>query len=175
LTKKEKLIEVATKEFARSGFHAVSTAKISKLAGVSAGLIFKHFKNKQGLFQVVFERGMIKSSEMFFSAMKAETSEKLIEEAIDMIFKIKEEEYDFWRLIFKLKWDENFYRPEEVRPFIDRIAWALKKLGWSNPKMEAELFYQTIESTSISILRDGRNKNLKYRKYLKEKYLTKKA
>ena len=52
MTKKElRIINSAITLFAEKGFHATSTRLIAKNAEVSEGLIFKHFKNKDGLLE----------------------------------------------------------------------------------------------------------------------------
>ena len=51
--KKENILKAALRLFAEQGYYATSTSKIAKEAGVSEGLIFRHFGNKEKLFSVV--------------------------------------------------------------------------------------------------------------------------
>ena len=44
--KQEKILQAALELFAKEGFKGTSTNKIAKKAGVSEGLIFRHFENK---------------------------------------------------------------------------------------------------------------------------------
>ena len=46
--KQEKIVQSALQLFAQEGYHATSTSKVAKHAGVSEGLIFRHFRNKDG-------------------------------------------------------------------------------------------------------------------------------
>ena len=41
--KQENILKAALQLFAKEGFYATSTSKVAKLAGVSEGLIFRHF------------------------------------------------------------------------------------------------------------------------------------
>ena len=50
-----KLIAVATREFSQKGYAAASTEEIVRLAGVTRGALYHHFKNKQDLFLAVFK------------------------------------------------------------------------------------------------------------------------
>ena len=50
-----KLIAIATREFSRKGYAAASTEDIVRLAGVTRGALYHHFKNKQDLFLAVFK------------------------------------------------------------------------------------------------------------------------
>ncbi len=55
--KQEKILQSALELFAKEGFHATSTNKVAKHAGVSEGLIFRHFGNKEGLLQAILAEG----------------------------------------------------------------------------------------------------------------------
>lgn len=46
---RQKILETAIKEFARSGYDNVTTKDIAKAAGVSEGAIFRYFKSKKEL------------------------------------------------------------------------------------------------------------------------------
>jgi AcrR family transcriptional regulator len=48
--RREQLIEVATKLFARNGYEATTTSAIALAAGVTEPILYRHFKNKQELF-----------------------------------------------------------------------------------------------------------------------------
>ncbi|MBB6459329.1 TetR/AcrR family transcriptional regulator [Flammeovirga kamogawensis] len=56
MDKKEQIIEVATKLFAKKGFENTSISEVCETAGVSKGLIFHHFKSKNGLLREIFSR-----------------------------------------------------------------------------------------------------------------------
>ena len=51
--KQQNIINAALDLFSKDGFHGTSTSKIATKAGVSEGLIFRHFKNKKGLIQCI--------------------------------------------------------------------------------------------------------------------------
>jgi len=48
--RREQLMEVATKLFARNGYEATTTAAIALAAGVTEPILYRHFKSKQELF-----------------------------------------------------------------------------------------------------------------------------
>ena len=50
-----RLIKVATREFSEKGYAAASTEEIVRLAGVTRGALYHHFKDKQDLFLAVFK------------------------------------------------------------------------------------------------------------------------
>jgi len=50
MSRKEAILEAAIHLFAERGFSATPTSAVAKKAGVAEGLIFHHFKNKEGIF-----------------------------------------------------------------------------------------------------------------------------
>ena len=53
MSKKEKLLKIASHEFAKYGYRGVSLEKIAKKAGISKAAIYYHFKSKADLFENV--------------------------------------------------------------------------------------------------------------------------
>jgi AcrR family transcriptional regulator len=51
--RREQLIEVATKLFAKTGYEATTTAAIAQAAGVTEPILYRHFKSKQELFVAI--------------------------------------------------------------------------------------------------------------------------
>ena len=49
---RERLLEVATQQFAKFGFNGVSTADICELANANVAAITYHFKTKDLLYQI---------------------------------------------------------------------------------------------------------------------------
>jgi len=170
MDRKDRIKAEALSLFSQEGHNAVSTAKIAKQAEVSEGLIFKHFKNKRGLLSSIYEDMGQKLETMLLPILVEEDPHKVIDEYIDAVFKIDPADYPFWKLIFKLKWDDDFYKPDEMQPLMDKLSWAFKKLKYANPKLEANMLVHTIENLCISILRDGLGHNRKMQSFLKKKY-----
>lgn len=48
------ILQVARATFAERGFHKASVARIAEEAGVSVGLLYYHFANKEGLYRAVW-------------------------------------------------------------------------------------------------------------------------
>src|SRR5205823_4620667 len=51
--RREQLMEVATKLFARNGYEATTTAAIALAAGVTEPILYRHFRSKQELFVAI--------------------------------------------------------------------------------------------------------------------------
>ena len=58
--KKELILQTALRLFSEQGYEATPTNRIAKEAGVSEGLIFRHFENKEGLLSAILALGEIR-------------------------------------------------------------------------------------------------------------------
>ena len=171
MDKKSKILKSALRLFAELGFHGTSTAKIAKEAGVSEGLLFRHFQSKRGLLDAIMHEIEEKVREVFAEIIALDDPPLVIRRFIERIYAIPESEYDYWRLSFKLKWDREFYNPEEMKPVLRKLEWAFRKLGRAHPKIEAEMLSQNVESIAVAMLRGGRKSQLKFKNHLINKYL----
>lgn len=169
--RQKKILEIALELFANEGYNAVSAQMIADKAGVSDALIFRHFKNKKGLLDALYQQCEDKAEVIKKSVLEESDPFETIKKAIDWVFIIDEEEYDFWRLQYKLKWEDSFYNPNKMQSVIDKITWAFEQLGFEQPALEARLLEKTLDSVMISILRDGKEAHLPLREFLLKKYL----
>jgi len=55
-SQRERILDAAQKCFIERGFHAASIASIAKTAGMSAGLMYRYFKNKNAIVEAIIER-----------------------------------------------------------------------------------------------------------------------
>ncbi len=168
--KQDKILSSALELFANEGFNATSTNQIAKKAGVSEGLIFKHFKNKKGLLDALYVQVEGKLGAGFTQIIFETDPKKVLKITIESPFMIPHEDYDFWRLQFKLKWESDYYNPEKMQPLIDKLAWAFEELNYETPEMEAKLLEQMIETIMVAILRQGKESQLAYKDFLLKKY-----
>ncbi|MEW6185630.1 MAG: TetR/AcrR family transcriptional regulator [Thermodesulfobacteriota bacterium] len=55
MTRKEVILQAASRLFSDKGFNETSISEISEITGVAEGTIFYHFKSKEGLFLAILE------------------------------------------------------------------------------------------------------------------------
>lgn len=168
--KKEQILLTALELFANEGYKAVPTSKIAKWANVSEGLIFRHFSNKQGLLDAIIGLAVERTVVVFKPIIDETNPRKVIEKTILMPFSIKKDQYHFWKLQFKLKWELELSGKEKMKPLIDKLAWAFEGLNYKNPEQEAEMLNHIIESISGGILKEGLETQLPLRDFLLNKY-----
>lgn len=150
--KQEQIIETALTLFAKQGFASTSTNKIAKAAGVSEGLIFRHFNNKEGLLSAILELGRDRASTIFNTILAEQDPKKVIENVLSIPFGINEDQYYFWKLIYSVKWQSETYDDSLSAPLKEALIIAFTKLGASDPVSEAEIVLMHVDGIATSIL-----------------------
>ena len=168
--KQEKILSTALELFANEGFDATSTSKIAEKAGVSEGLIFRHFKNKKGLLEAIMRNSEQKLRETFHHIITEENPSKVLQYTIELPFQVKQKDFNYWRLQFKLKLDKEYNNPKKMQPFLDKLTQAFKYLHYPDPYYEATLLLQIVDSISIEILKANIKDLDSYKSFLLKKY-----
>jgi AcrR family transcriptional regulator len=168
--KKESILNTALELFANDGYNATSTSKIARKAGVSEGLIFRHFENKKGLLNAIMEATNKRLDEVLAPVLNEQDPKQVLKKMIALPFETDESEYDFWKLQYKLKWEEEYYNPHKTQPLIDKLSWAFEALGYENPGQEAKFLEKTIEIISTGIIREGLDAQKSFLPFLLDKY-----
>lgn len=139
--KQEKILRAALELFAMEGYSATSTSKVAKRAGVSEGLIFRHFSNKDGLLQAILKQGEEKVKMVFADIVLETNPKEVIKKTINMGLKMVENQEDanFWKLQYKIKWEVEQYNEHKMEPLEIALTNAFDKLGYESPAMEAKL------------------------------------
>ena len=166
------ILQTALELFSKKGFDAVSTNLIAKEAGVSEGLIFRHFQNKVGLLHAIMQMGKDKVEPLLASIAELPDSAKRVQAIMELPFHIGEEDYPFWRLIYSLKWQNEFYDDEMSKPTKDILVKALTDLKYADADAEADLIMSYVDgfATTVLLKRDSIN-TAKLLETLRKKYI----
>ena len=146
-TKKELILDSALNLFADRGYEATPTSLIAKEAGVSEGLIFKHFLNKGNLLEEIVKAGYRRISDKSKGLVAEDDPAKLISNVLDMPLRLVEEERNFWRMQFRLV-DEAIAQKHHLRythSVMEKLTKAFRKLGYKEPEMESEILMLMVE------------------------------
>lgn len=150
--KQEKIIRTALQLFAENGFDATSTSKIAKTAGVSEGLIFRHFGNKDGLLSAIMELGREKAHSYYQIILGHDNPKMVIKGIIELPFTMEEEDTIFWKLLYAMKWQTEVYDNTISQPLREGLEMAFSTLNYKNPIAEAELIMVLIDGLATSLL-----------------------
>lgn len=150
--KQQKIFNTALELFATEGVDSTSTSKIAKSAGVSEGLIFRHFINKEGLLQAILSEGMNQAQTHFQSVIEEPDAQTRIKKAIEISFGISKEDYNFWRLVYTLKWQRGSIESEAMDAFRTSLERAFEELNYEDPPAEARLIESIIDGIATEVL-----------------------
>jgi AcrR family transcriptional regulator len=168
--KQEKILTSALELFAKEGYNGTSTSKVAAHAGVSEGLIFRHFKNKEGLLTAILKEGENKLNVLFEKIVIQSDPKEVIRKAIELPFIVPESEYEFWRLQYKLKWEIEYDISNKTEPLTMALSLAFIKLNYESPQQEAEFLTLAIDAIGGSLLKGSLSKTGKMKTFLLKKY-----
>ena len=152
MTKKELILKKSLELFSSKGFKATSTRSIADLAKVSEGLIFKHFKSKNGLLSELLKIGASKSTPEIQKIKNSEDPKVVISSCIKFFLNIKKEDYPYWRLYYANGFEENS-QTIGLEPILKKtVTEAFKKLGHVKIELEAELLLNSLDGLMIKML-----------------------
>lgn len=151
--KQEKILQAALILFANEGYNATSTNKVAKAAGVSEGLIFRHFGNKEGLLQAILEFGADKLKDLIIDIVMESDPKQVVRKSIQLPKNVDKADYDFWKLQFKLKWELEINSDKKMEPLHMALSSAFKKLNYNSPELEASLILLYIDGMASSMLK----------------------
>lgn len=140
--KQEKILNAALKLFAQEGFKATSTSKVAKLAGVSEGLIFRHYGNKEGLLGAIMKLGEERARVLFADVVLEQDPKETLRKTLNIGKNMagNPEAINFWKLQYKIKWEMETYEEHKIEALETALTKAFKALGYSSPKEEAHSF-----------------------------------
>lgn len=152
--KQEKILNAALELFAEEGYRSTSTSKVAKHAGVSEGLIFRHFENKEGLLEAIVQLGEDKAKELFADILNEPDPKEVLRKYMDIGINISKhkETVDFWKLQFKIKWELEMYGEHKTQAIQDAIIGAFERLRFNHPEEEANLLLTLMDGIATRFM-----------------------
>ena len=139
---KEKIENIALELFALNGYHATSISKIAKAAGISKGLLYNYYKNKEHLLNAV----IMKVYDEIMRIVQMNDSlpaDKQIEQIIIQTIEHLKKNITFWRLYLFLVHQSDVQLKltgiwEKMRDdYMGYFVKLFEEIGSQNPVMEA--------------------------------------
>ena len=152
-TKQQDILQAALELFATESYHATSTSRVAQSAGVSEGLIFRHFTNKQGLLTTVLQQGEQRFRQLYADLFFETEPKQVIRRFIELPFTVPESEYTFWKLQFTLKWEVNYDSSAKTAPLKQALTNAFDQLAYPQPELEATILMHCMDGISSDFVR----------------------
>ena len=168
--RQEKIMVSGLELFATRGYHATSTNEVAKHAGVSEGLIFRHFANKDGLLKAILLQCEQKVKQLYQEVIDQPTAVQVVRAFLEMPFKVPEKEYSFWKLLFTLKSELNINNAEKTKALRQALTNAFGELLYADPEMETDFIVCYIDGLIGAILKGEAKATPKLKKFLLNKY-----
>ena len=180
-SRKDLIKETALALFSKNGFHATSTDMIIEQAGVSKGLLFFHFKNKNELLKTLLYEWMNKIwMEVYLEIDEKKPPLTCLEQTMNSIFETLNTNEKYYRLYYSYLLTETslfskaeMQNLESFQKLKDYFYWLFKKLGAEDVKMEVKYFSNTLLGMEFNFLIHKKDREKEFRqlkKYLMKKY-----
>ena len=119
----ERITKAAEKLFAQEGFAATGMRAIARVARVSIGAIYHHFKNKEEILESII-REEIKRRQQALDELRAQglSLQKQIQEIIAMYFDLLCENSDVARLFFRERFDPSPVSKRRAQDLYNNVA-----------------------------------------------------
>ncbi len=159
MTNKEAILQTALALFAEQGYDRTPTSLIARQAGVSEGLIFRHYGNKAGLLEAIIREGLalVADSMRPYDEAGLDPSEAIARH-IERSFRLVREHETFWRLAHKVRFQSAVQEMaagplEEVNRFVvSHLTENFQCAGASDPMLEALLLFALIDAVTLHYL-----------------------
>ncbi len=97
-----KILDAALELFATNGFHATSISQIAEKAGISKGLMYNYFKNKDDLLKTIVEEGFRTIDSLMGEIQSEKDPRKALEKVIRLSIKQIKNNLTYWKLYMSI-------------------------------------------------------------------------
>lgn len=149
-TRREQLLKGALELFAERGYAGTSVNAIAQQAGVSQGLLYVHFDNKEALLLALFEREL-RDVQGTLDAGTAGTGLEALETLLRAAFGVVTTNRDLWCLSYALRFQPAVSKL--LAPLIgawttsirEQLEGVCRGMKLARPDLEARLLFATID------------------------------
>ena len=173
MTSHSKIEQAALQLFGEKGYDSTSTSLIARSAGVSEALLFKYFISKEKLFEYLIKQGFRRIVEANRGIIIEKNARVLIENVIDLPYKLVHDEPDFWKMQ-----DKEFNRPlvqkyfqRFMSPIDNLLKEAFATVGAEAPELATLQLLLLIQSLWRNLLYEHDENFLRLGSHLKQTYL----
>ena len=170
-TRKEKILNTALELFVEAGYDSVSTREIAKKAGVSEGLIFRHFGNKKELLDTLTKEAEEMTTVLLAPVIIETQARKVIRKTIQLPFRVMDhKELYLFKLQLIQQSHPEYSKPGILRPLTDKLTGAFKALNYKEAEKEARLLNHAIHDLLHEMAKGNLEQSTDFKKFLLKKY-----
>lgn len=151
------ILEKAMILFSEYGFHGTSMSLLAKEAGISKGLIYNYFKNKEEVVSEMIGQGLNRMYSMY-EITDAKIDDNIMRRIIDKTFEMIEKAPEFWGIYFAVIMQPGIREMamhkvmDEMNNYIQLFAEYFKSKGYDDPVSEALFAGAIIDGISLNYL-----------------------
>ncbi len=152
--------ETALGLFAEKGFSSTPISAIAKKAGVSKGLIYNYFTNKEDLIGKIMLEGIDEFMSVYYPKDEEPISEDMFKYFIDQTFDVLKQNLDFWKLYFLVMMQPEVMKLVENKlmeyflPLLSALSDYFESKGFENPMAHARLLGAILDGVSLNYIID---------------------
>jgi AcrR family transcriptional regulator len=105
--KRQHILDAALKLFADNGFHATSISSIAKEAGISKGLMYNYFENKEALLRSIADEISTDIMNMMNPDQDDEITTQEMKDFFTLLFESLQEKIELWKLYFQISMQKD--------------------------------------------------------------------
>jgi AcrR family transcriptional regulator len=170
ISKKEMILQAATKLFLKKDFKTVSTQEIAQEAGVAKGTVFHHYANKHLLALLVLEEFIKEMNEEFAKMKEGLQADEIIAAMIRYAIDMVESASGLNQLLMQIVADIDYLSKEpqneveqqiqdEVKKieallgaYIQEFALIFEQMGFENPVAYSRIFIASLDGLGLQVL-----------------------
>lgn len=146
--------------FANEGFYPTSISKIAQKAGISKGLMYNYFESKDDLVLAIIGKGIARLTEHLDPDHDGILTDKELKLFIVEIFRILQENLDYWKLYFSVMMQPAVYKlvkekfPHFLPPLQDMAIGYFRNKKVDNPEIEAICLDALLDGIFLNYIMD---------------------
>ncbi len=151
------ILEAALRLFGREGYHGSSMASLAKEAGISKGLIYNYFSNKEEVLVEMVSMGLRKMVE-YYNIEDKDITDEIMSQVIEKNFEMIEINPEFWSIYFAVILQPGIrdkairLAMEQVNKYNLKFAAYFQRKGFENPMQEAVFIGSIFDGVSLNFL-----------------------
>jgi AcrR family transcriptional regulator len=152
------IMKVALELFAEEGYHSGSISMIATRAGISKGLLYNYFENKEDLIKTIIEDGLDQIGAMLDPNSDGIITRDEMQSFIELMFELMKNNKKFWTLYFSLMMQTpvlNLVRDKLERvygTYVTMLTKYFESLGHEDPITDAYIFGSLMDGIGFNLI-----------------------